>query len=910
MTITFPTTMLVTGAYIALGADLTADPGTWAWTDISDYVRYKPGVRLRMHRTGEGAAATTCTAQLTLANDGRFSRRNPSSPHYGQLTMNTPIYLTVDVGEGELTRYEGYVNEWPRSWDISGRDSTAVISCSGVMRRPAMNSSVTLKSAPRRWIPTTSPLAFWSLEDGQLVDQGAAEVGSGVTSTFVGFTGVHPSGATISPPRWSGGQLAPWFPPTLALSGSDDLSIVWARVDMPVSTTTWTIDYYYGGGDLTVDIAPGYLTGDVGWPQLRIAAVDRLVSVSMNGEPETSTTVTAVGDGRMHHVRWTVAPSTTKVTWTVYIDGVSRNTGTTSGDMAVTIIHKLGLAAVNAGGSATVGHVAIWTGTPPSLSTAVLVANAYAGEQTHARLDRICDEISIPFTTSATASAVLGPEAYASPLSRMRDAEAVDGGVLYEAGFGLAYHSMQELENAAAALALDFDAGHIGGVPKPTDDDQRIRNRWTISRRNGATATVEFDTGPMGTAETGPGYEGSGDLNLYADTQIRDQAGWRCNLGTVDEDRWPSIPLRLHHTPSLINDFCDLHPGSRMTAANPPDEVAPDDINAFTEGWTERWDQASWEATLNTSPYRPYRVGTLATTTGDTSDELLRVVPDTLYLVDAVNSSATSWLVFADPRWTTTADNFPCPVRFGGEVATLTAVANVANDTFTRTVSAGSWGSATSGQAYTLVGTAADYNVNGTRGRVVPATLTSDYKAVIDVGSPDVNLTADLSNSTTPASGTVRMGVIGRYSNTSNFYHCEAQVATDGRVTLRIIKRVAAVITVVATVTTGVLNLGGSFLTIRFVVTGNRLRARVWPLGGTEPLLWYINTTDDSLTAGDSAGLFFRNDTASTAHVFLVDNLVVFEPKTWTVTRSVNGVTKSHSALTSGEINDPGVLGL
>lgn len=912
MAVTFPTTHLVTGAYIALGADLTADPATWSWTDISDYVRHKPGVRLRMHRTGEGAAATTCTASLTLANDGRFSRRKPSSPYFGLLTMNTPIRLTIDVGEGEITRYEGFVNEWPRSWDISGRDSIATISCSGVMRRPVVASaSATLKSAPRRWIPTTTPLTYWSLEDGELVDQGEPDVG---TRTMVGYTGIHPSGATISPPRWWGGQLAPWLPSVLSLSGNDDLTIAWALADMPTATTTWTLDYYYGGGDLTVDINPGYLTGGLGWPQLRIASIDRLVSVSMNAEPETSITLAAVADGRMHHVRWTVSQSAAKVAWTVYIDGTSRNTGTTTGDMVLPLINKLGLAAVNNAGTVTVGHVALWTGTPPSRSTAVQVMNGYAGEQAHVRIGRICDEVQIPFNTPAGTSAVLGPESYASPLSRMRDAEAVDGGVLYEDAFGLAYQSLRQVENASVALALDFDSGHIGGVPRPTDDDQRIRNRWTIARRSGSTDTVEVTDGAMGSAATGPGYEGAATLNLFADTQILDQAGWRCNLGTVDEDRWPSLPLRFHRTPSLINDFVDLHPGSRVTAAHPPAEVAPDTIDAIVEGWTERWDSVSYEAAINTSPSRPYRIGLLASTSGDTADHRLRLIPDTCELVDAVNTSATSWLVFTDPLWTTDADDLPCDLVVGGERVRLTAQAYAVTDGFSR-VTAGGWGTATTGQSWTVVpgggGSAANFTTATSpfgQALVQPASTGADYKAAIDVGGEDRDVQVEAYIATLPASGQERMGVIGRYLDTSNNVHAELQVPATGPATLRIVQRLAGTMTVLTSTLTGLYIVADTKYTIRCRVVGTHVRARAWLTSLSEPPWWIEATT--GVTTGDSAGCFVRNDTASTAHIFKFDNLLAAEPRVWTVTRSINGISKSHSAGDVIEIADPHVLGL
>lgn len=909
MTITFPATPLVASAYIARNADLTAAPGTWSWTDISDYVRHDASVRLRMHRQNEGGYASTCTATATLDNrDGRFSRRNPYGAYFGTLTMNTPIYFTLDSGEGEKVRYQGFVNEWPTAWDISATDSTVTIRCSGVLRRLSTTTALT-QSSLRRYIPTWSPLAYWPCEDGAESTTIASAIPGGRPMVVAHGAAVH-AGA-IGPP------------------GSDNLidvstnAILTGRVPRAGGTSSYRIDFMVKVEPMSLGEVVCLLrwktTGAVvQWELLSNpgASSGGLYLYYTFADPALGSGSTApfadIDDGQWHHIWIYWAYTGSDVDIICYIDNVLHGPQTRT----VGVIGDIYEIGVNGGSSAdtsiaSIGHITIYAPIPAATILYYEASQGFAGEQAHERIERLCDELQIPFTTSATTSQTVGPEGTGSPLSRMREAEAADGGILYETGFGLGYLSINERYNAATRMDIDFDQGQIAGVPRPADDDQRVRNRWRVTRPLGSEATEQVVDGPLGTGPQGPGvYEGTAFVNVEDDSQLPDQAGWRAHLGTIDEDRWPAIPLRFHRSPELIPDFVLMKAGSRITIANPPAQMAPDVIDAVVEGWTERWDTVSWDATLNTSPFRPYRVGTLATTSGDTSEYLMRLVPDVCDLVDAVNPSATSWLVVSDPPWTTTADDFPIDMRFGGEVVTLTAVAPIATDSFTRTVAAGSWGSATSGQAYTLVGTAADYSVNGTRGRVAPATLASDYKATIDVGHHDVNLTADVRNETTPASGTVRIGLIGRYASGSNYYHAEMQVATDGRVTLRILKRVGGTATTLATVTTGLVNPGGTFKTMRFAVVGDRLRARIWPLGDSEPLLWMIDIEDTSLTSGDSAGFFVRNDTASTAHVFLVDGLTVAEPKTWTVTRSVNGVSKSHSALTAGEIDDPGVLGL
>ena len=105
--ITFPTTLLRTKALIALGADPSADPVTWLWEDISTYIRYRDGISTSTGRADWSSTVKQGEARLRLDNsDGQFTRRNPNSPYYGLLSRNTPIWLSVDPGDGDHTRFQ------------------------------------------------------------------------------------------------------------------------------------------------------------------------------------------------------------------------------------------------------------------------------------------------------------------------------------------------------------------------------------------------------------------------------------------------------------------------------------------------------------------------------------------------------------------------------------------------------------------------------------------------------------------------------------------------------------------------------------------------------------------------------------------------------------------------------------
>jgi hypothetical protein len=73
------------------------------WTDITSYVRADQGVSITRGYGREISSADPGRCSLTLENtDGRFSPRNPSSPYYGVLGRNTPIRVAVNGGEPYL----------------------------------------------------------------------------------------------------------------------------------------------------------------------------------------------------------------------------------------------------------------------------------------------------------------------------------------------------------------------------------------------------------------------------------------------------------------------------------------------------------------------------------------------------------------------------------------------------------------------------------------------------------------------------------------------------------------------------------------------------------------------------------------------------------------------------------------
>lgn len=879
--VTFPTAPLSAKVFIALGADLTQSPTSWSWTDITSYVRFVSGISTRQGREDWTSTVRTSSAQLTLDNrDGRFSRRNPTGPYYGQLTFNTPIWMTIDPGSGPVTRFTGFVNEWPTRWsDRSGTDSAVPIQCAGIMRRLQQGS--VLKSAMRRAVLSKAqpvPIAYWPFEDGTDATSVASGLANGLPMTGSPVFGAAFGGST--------GSL------DFATTGPFALT-----ANVPISSSGCQIEY--------IGQSPSGST--IGVASIISGTFSALLSFN-----------SALADGNPHHVAVSLVQDGSNVDVSSYRDGVLSSTTPIAGVLSTTVQISL---PQGAGSVFLLAHMAVYDFANISdPSRRASAASAYAGEFATARIRRLAAEEGVPMVCTSGLSPAMGAQPVDTFLNILRDCETVDQGVLYETNWGLGYQSTNDRCNQLVSLALDFNQRHIAVEPEPADDDQRLRNRWTVNRSSGSGYTKEQTSGPLGTQAGGPGlYDDSATVNVQADTQLGDQAGWRLHFGVVDEDRWPSIAIRLHGTPDLIPSWATMPFGARMTAANPTTQapqVAPDTIDTIVEGWSERWDPESWEAVLNTSPYSPYQVGTLAADTGDTSSTLLILTPDTLTLAAAVDTTATSWSINSSPLWTTNTESFPRRIMWEGEELSLTLCTAALLDAFGRT-SSSSWGSADIGGSYNISGgTGTDYNVASGLGTILMPSANVAHNAVLGSGYVTFDGTVSFKTGVGVfATGAPLLAaLVTAWADTDNAYHFRAQLETSGAVTALVIRRSGASETIIASARVPALSWSSDVLhTIRGQLTGSTLQMKVWPASGTEPDGWHASGTDSlALLPAGAAGVSTMRAVGNTNvnPVISFDNLAITPTQIWTVTRSVNGVAKSHAAGSTGRILRPGVLGL
>ncbi|MEU7677885.1 hypothetical protein AB0C42_24095 [Micromonospora taraxaci] len=674
----------------AFGSDVSTNPVGWVWTDLSARIRSE--ITGRGGRSSGARNASPASYMVELDNDdGALTPLHPMSTYWPYVRLGTPVRFRVFWGGVWHTRILGSADAWEPTLRPLTDGTTASrvrLTVSGPLRR-IEGGSDPRPSTPRRYIPTTNPVAYWPLEDGQLVSEGAAAVGGYAMRPFIG---THPSGSLITFSRWGRGDLAPWLPEVVSRAGNAGSTAIWAPVEGAAlyTSTRWVVDFMYrsgtDAGSNTVDVNPSYLGGSLGWPQLYLDPIVRDVLVAMNGEPEVGGPVDTLFDGQPHHVRWDVYQNGAKVSWNVYVDAVQVNAGTTSGNLTLPIMQTISLVAdAQQGADIAQGHLAVWAQTPPPLQDAVYAAFGYSGETAAARVARLCGEAGIPVTVGSGDSEPLGPQRPDTLIELLREAEAADMGVLYEDGVGLGYRPRGGRYNAAVDLTVDLatyctSAGTGSEVLVPVYDDQSLRNRWTVSRPDGRSVTVE-DTAHQ--ARSGGIRPDSAELNLPNDTRLADHASWRLYLGTVDAIREASFPLDLAANPTLIAGWLALVAGARIVRQNPPAVFGPSPLDTFMDGWSERIGPRSWTVQVTPSPAGPWDV---ATADGDQ-----RAPADGSTVgTGGLSSSAMSFPLTstaANGVWGTDPADFPLTVRVGGEQMTLSGISGTSSPQ-TATVSA------------------------------------------------------------------------------------------------------------------------------------------------------------------------------------------------------------------------------
>lgn len=900
--------------------------------DDSGQIRITYGIQ-----GGEGSQTERATAQLQLRNDdGRFSHRNPTGPYYDTLNWGAAqIRVSVPDGNGGVTyRIWGRVSEWAPNSDRSGNDVWVDVTVNGIMQSlaqgPAPERSVIYNAITDPQL--TGLVAYWPCEDAtgakslaSALTNGSAMTWTGnpVLAAYDGFGGSDPlptlTGASLT------GGVAKYDTATVTqyqlryllavpTAGFTDLDVL-SRIT--VDQGAYNLKYL----DIHYNDPPGGI-GSFGGP----GTLTILMKDGDQADIGSAGSISLDVRGRRLRVSLEVANNGTALAVTLRVldvdTGITDSAAATVGSTNVTRVTAVSMAPSTLAGSAgvieaAVGHVLVQTTITDidDLGEAIQPSGEAAGR----RIERLCDREGIPFEWIGDLddTVLLGGQGRQNLLELAQEACLADGGLLYETRtrLGLGYRTRASLHNQDPAVVLSYTGYNLAETPVPVDDDRQRQNVLTVTVA-GVSATYEETDGVLGTAAVGKYGEREGlTLNLAstATATLLDHAAWRVHLGTVDEDRFPRVSVNLAHssiTPEMKRAILALRLGDRVQITSPPSWMAPDTIDQLMLGIEETITHFEHRLTFICAPASPYTIGVL-------DDTSTRTDTDGSELVSAVTSSDTALTVGPSnaefTRWTTDSADMPFNIRVGGEVMTVTGIADHVTDAFDR-VTVNGWGTADSGQAWSNVNAAnSDFSTDGSVAQHSVSSLnTSRYSILSTLSLTDVDIRADMATSATATGAPQYSHIVARYVNTNNLYAARLRFNTNQTIDLTIQKRYAAVQTDIETVAISGTHAAGTFFTVRFQISGTTLRAKAWETGGVEPD-WLVVTTDGSLPNAGPIGVRSVLDTSNTNPLpvtFSYDNYRLLNPQTFTVTRSVNGVSKAHAAGADLRLANPTVLAL
>lgn len=909
-----------------------------AWTDITAYVMVRDNsgnISITRGIRDEGGQADHAVLRLLLDNrDGRFSPRNPTGVYFGLIGRNQPIRISVPNGiGGKSYRFWGEVSAWPQMWDPTGTDIWVELEASGILRR--LSQGPPLENSPiydAITVPGISGLrAYWPCEDAS----GATEVKSAlVTGSSMVFLGQSPDlaasalfGGSFPLPTYTSAAMLGgvpkydtpnatqvrfllYIPPQGARADLDLMIRVEQVVDIGVSTHDAYELYYNAPGGANDGVTPaGSLSlefrSDEG---LTLGsdlhhAVDvrgKLLRVSLEFEESGSSTIftlrtldlTTGADIAVSQTR-----TTTALTRVINVKSfVERYTVFGHVDTATGLPNGV------------MGHITLQDQITPMDDLGVRLDPS--GETAGRRVERLCGEEGIAFdgVGDLDSSVTMGGQGQVNRLSLMQECDLADDGMLTEnlAVLGLAYRTRQSLETQDPQLTLSYTGFNLSEVPLPVEDDRYIQNKVTVTVKD-VSATYALDDGSIlsiSQPPTGVGAYGTDlALNLFDTDDASDHAAWRVHLGTVDEARFPQISVNLAHSsftnsPALKQAVLALRQGDRILVENPPSWLPPDDIDQIILGFEETITHFEHRITFICAPASPYRVGFL-------NSDAARIDTDGSKLVADVTSSATALTIAptSDPTmlWTTSSAEFPFDVRMSGEVMRATNITSWLDDTFTRTESS-TWGTPDIGTAWSNVGggSASDYSVNGSAGLHTLSTVNVSRRSGMSAASADFDIYCDITTSDLALGSSLYGGVTARMADASNMMIMRAEFTTSNTIIVSIRRILGGTHTALATATLPITHVAGTFIRTRFQGIGAAFRAKAWDSSTEgEPPFWLLTGTDSAISVASQVGTRSISDAGNTNAATVsvqYDNYEVVNPQTFTVTRSINSVTKAQTA--------------
>jgi len=585
-------------------------------------------------------------------------------------------------------RWHGELASLPARWDLSGVDVTTPIEGAGILRRLRQGPTV-LDSAVYRAITRQADdlVAYWPMEDAS--DTGITRFGAAV--------GGAPLVVTVGRPTPATSTLFPSSKPLPTVGGAVMASWLTSYPQAPSWQLRWFMAVPAGltGADVHVlRVDTEDLTFDVRW-QENDGGNLRVVILRGNVQIYTSGWIVMNSTGRALRLHLGITTSVSgQVSWnlesrtvgTGFVGGLSASdvvTGTARQARGL-VVNPSGLM-----GDTAIGHITLQS----ILTDANELADGldgYFGERAGDRIDRLCQEEGIPlrFRGDPATTEKMSYQRPAPLVELLQDCADVDGGILAEArdSFALWYRARTDML-AQAGTTLDYSAGHVAGTPELDRDDATLVNDVTVSSPGGTGRAALDDASPLSVSQppVGAGRYATDVTLPCLSSRAADIAGWRLELGTVDEPRVSRLELDTNlpavvASPALTAAVLDLGLGDVVDVGGLPALIGS--TRQIVQGIRERIGLYSHRVELATTPASPWDVALVGVdarydTAGSTAA--------------AAASGATTLVVTTTlgPAWITTASHpthLPVDIDVDGVLVTVTAIVSATSpQTFTIT---------------------------------------------------------------------------------------------------------------------------------------------------------------------------------------------------------------------------------
>jgi hypothetical protein len=680
MTIGYPTQALGHRIEIAPGADLTANPSTYSWTDITSDWYQRDGISHKRGCEDEQGAGSSELKFSLRNNDGDYSTNNPESDLCTYWQPGLPFRHSIDLRDGTGWRQrcvqfmENSEDTWPAGTSML---CVSKVEACGLFQRLGVGNVV--KSPIHQMILNGNPTACWPLTDGELSSSALAlDSGTSAMRTIVPVKWAQVDGPIGAPSKFcapigatgipaleapvSGDTGASWTVGLLFkaefVDSSKDGAVYLASWDTNGLTNRWFIwaGRYSGVPEMHVMT----YDSDGLWP-IKIDVTDA-----------------DVFDGGWHLVHVVALQTGGTLSCVFYLDGAaigSQDETTTAGRITWIRAWRASDVLFSTVG---IGYLTAHSG-EADIDNIVSAMGGHSGEMAHERWGRVCSENGIPYELygSPTVSEVMGPQPVARVLDILRDIEKTDQGIADDSQGIAWYRTYGSLCTVEPSLTIDGDQRQIALPFSAKRDTQKLVNRVVANRPDGGSVTVEnaASIAAVGT------FEATVESNVATNDDLLRHAQFRLSQGGVADARYPNINVDLLVAPTLAADWCDLALGDRMQIVNPPRQHRKGAIDQQIRGWTETYagNRRGWAVSHNGAPYFPIYNALIVDSDNDVVDADYSTLDAIADEVDPGDMQSISVATSQGPAWSTDAGDYPRDGSLGGERVTIASVSGASS---------------------------------------------------------------------------------------------------------------------------------------------------------------------------------------------------------------------------------------